>query len=553
MVDNSNKDMQDAIRDTSVDPLKFEEFLSAWNSYLDRSVQERPTPQLEADAETALLAIATEGDSDIVGAQIRRMLNGFPNPGLIIRHDGLILAQNEAALRSLNIDPGDPVDDLPFALLGGEALSVRVSATMQNRNSEGSVQFLRAVTTAADRSLTLALVPAQGVKPSVLLFVIDPQWRGQVEGLLAQAFQLTDAEAQILTAFLDGQDLKDIASARRRSLATVRTQMQTIMAKAGVKTQAELMRNAFAVSQFQTDIQPVSDIAQHPHRKRLSILRPGGRSVEVILAGDMNGKLVTFIPDITLFGFTPSAEASLARHGICMASIARPGFGSTDPAGDDEEYEQAMADDLTAVQEQLGHEISVLMAHSTATGYAFRLGGLMSDRLSKIVLLNALPPLPYLRKHSMPSPWAYAILRGTKLAPPLFRLMVASGLKAWKVMGSRRFSAMQLSESPADAAIATQPDYVAEMDNALFASTAQSIEHSTHDLMVATKDWSDWVQNCKVPVAVLHGTDNTFAPISAVRAFAGDYPDLVTLIAVEGAGFMVAHTDEDLLIRLLKE
>lgn len=107
--------MRDAIRDDAIDPFKFEAFLGAWNAFLVGPTD--ASAMLDADAEQALLDIAAGGDSDVVGVEIRRMINRFPNPALVIRHDGVILSQNEAALLRMDVDPGDLVDDYPSLYL----------------------------------------------------------------------------------------------------------------------------------------------------------------------------------------------------------------------------------------------------------------------------------------------------------------------------------------------------------------------------------------------------------------------------------------------------
>lgn len=97
--------------------------------------------------------------------------------------------------------------------------------------------------------------------------------------------------------------MKEIALQRGRSHATVRTQFQTIMGKSGASTQAELMRYTIAVSQFFIDLHPVTEVARHPYRKKFDMFRPGGRSVDVTLSGDLSGGLVVYIPDMTQVTF----------------------------------------------------------------------------------------------------------------------------------------------------------------------------------------------------------------------------------------------------------
>lgn len=547
---NATEKLRDAIRTSAADPLAFEEFLEAWNGYFQSEIS--AVHDLEEDAQTALATIAKGGEHGLAGLQITRMLHAFPTPAIVVRSDARILEQNAAALEALHVDPGDSIDLLPLSLVGGAALSDVVGQMFDRRNDPVDVRFLRAVYVPDDRSVTLAMVSNQERQAATaLVFVIDPRWQSNVDALLAQAFGLTSAESAVLLAFMQGDDLQQIAETRGRSLKTVRTQMQTIMSKAGVSTQAELMRNALAVSQFQNDIQQVAVVAKHPHRKHLNILRAGGRSVEVGLAGDLAGDLVVFVPDTTLFMFQPEIEAAFARAGLCVATVSRPGFGATDPAPEGT-FDATMAADIVAVQDQLGHSSSVLMAHSTSSGYAYRLGGLIPDRLKQIVLLSTLVPLPYLTPHLTTAPWAQALMRGAAASPRLFRLMVVAGAKAWKIMGSRRFVAMQMSANADDVSLGTSPAALEEIDAAMMACHAQGIDHGSRDLVIATSDWRNWAQACKAPVTLFHGTLDPVASIDAVRAFAADFPDQVRVVEIKDAGFMVYLSHTDALIAELK-
>lgn len=59
---------------------------------------------------------------------------------------------------------------------------------------------------------------------------------------LRHAYDITTAEAEIAVAAGSGASATEIAEARGRSLATVRTQIRSIHAKLGIRRQAELCR-----------------------------------------------------------------------------------------------------------------------------------------------------------------------------------------------------------------------------------------------------------------------------------------------------------------------
>jgi DNA-binding CsgD family transcriptional regulator len=59
---------------------------------------------------------------------------------------------------------------------------------------------------------------------------------------LADLFGLTGTEAALAADLLAGQELREIAARRGRSINTVRTHLARVMAKTDVNRQSELMR-----------------------------------------------------------------------------------------------------------------------------------------------------------------------------------------------------------------------------------------------------------------------------------------------------------------------
>ena len=86
--------------------------------------------------------------------------------------------------------------------------------------------------------LRLVLAPSRG--RGTLLQVIVPPRVETPAAILARRHGLTAAEAALLGAVLAGRGLRDHAAARGVSIHTVRAQMKSVLAKVGVRRQAEL-------------------------------------------------------------------------------------------------------------------------------------------------------------------------------------------------------------------------------------------------------------------------------------------------------------------------
>jgi DNA-binding CsgD family transcriptional regulator len=98
--------------------------------------------------------------------------------------------------------------------------------------------------------LTLVAVPLRpGMaypgerQPAVVLQVTDPLARAAPDrALLGEAFGLTPAEADVAADLLRGLSVGEIAVGRKRSVATVRTHLASVLAKTGTARQTELLR-----------------------------------------------------------------------------------------------------------------------------------------------------------------------------------------------------------------------------------------------------------------------------------------------------------------------
>lgn len=555
----TSSELDRLIRTSGADPFRFEDILTAWNSYFLDPKKAPSEPQmiggLNDAADQALLFLAEESNQDVIAPTIRAMLERFSHPALIIRADDKILAVNEAALRRLNVDPGDDISRLAFSLNDGRTLSQALGLSLAGRNNAGDIDFLNCINE-KNKTATLAVVRTNSApqrSPTALVFVIDPVWRKSAEAVLVQAFHLTDAEAKVLMAFLDGASLRDIAAERGRSLTTVRTQLQTVMSKMGVQTQAELMRNAFALSQFLGEIDAIAEVATHPHRRRAEVLRPGGRTLELVLSGDLSGQPVIFLSDVTQFTFPAVMEARFKAAGLCVISLCRPGAGTTSPPLAGSSYEACLAGDIIAVLGQLGRPRAKLMAHSLSSAIACRLGALLSEHISEVVIIAALIPRPFLKASNINSPWASALHAAMDQSPKLFALMVQAGVRAWKVLGTRRFVALQLGRYAPDVALAARPEIDAEFAAAMAMTVKQGNEALAQDLQTAMGDWSAWVSDCPVPMTLIHGENDPGANIKDVRDFARAFDGKLQLIELAAAGFMTVLSHPGAVLAALGE
>ncbi|MFK7868623.1 MAG: LuxR C-terminal-related transcriptional regulator [Roseobacter sp.] len=555
MADKHIKDVENSLRNMASDPFGFTELVDAWNAVFECEERENIRPNtFDGVLNETLQTITREGAGDAIGTRVRQMVNALPHMAFVVRSDGLIAAMNDAALSRMSVDPGQNVDQIGYLLESGESLTDLIVRSVDRRNAIGDVMMKRALHDQSERSATLAIVPSfEDGLARALVFVIDPVWRDEVRAVVSRAYGLTDAELEILMAFLDGHSLRSIATQRGRSHTTVRTQFQAIMNKAGARSQAELMRNTIAVSQFFTDIGDVADVARHPDRRRFDMLAPGGRLVDVTLTGDMSGPMIVCIPDASQFLFPARIEKAFRQAGLCVAFVCRPGTGRTDAAPAGQDYIECLGADVVCLLDQMRKTRAVLMSNNMSSVFVYRLGSLIPDRLSRIIVTSTLVPGPYLDGTKTRSPWARALMRAARGSPGMYKVMIHAAIKAWKAMGSRRMYLLQLKGFAPDEEIGKQPDVVAAYDLAMRTMLSQGTDHAVISFEYAAQDWSGWIDACETPIDLVQGVHSPSSSFEVVEAFAARHSDKITLQALPDAGYLPFFTHTDVMIDKLRQ
>ena len=78
---------------------------------------------------------------------------------------------------------------------------------------------------------------------AVLALVSDPGWEPDLSSRrLQRVFGWTEAEAEVAREIAAGTSLRDVAERRGVGVETVRTQLKSVFRKAGVSSQAGLVR-----------------------------------------------------------------------------------------------------------------------------------------------------------------------------------------------------------------------------------------------------------------------------------------------------------------------
>lgn len=541
----------DLIKHVNDDPLSFNALMDTWNRIFEIELNDTGDrfAQVEGAAIKSLMSFEDVAPEAEIGRRVGKMLDQFPHAAFLVNQNGIISAQNAAAFSTFGLGFHEKLNQLPFALAGDEPLDAVVCDSLDPLRNHHDAILRQAFSKNDESKVTLAITPSRidrSGQGEALVFVINGAWTTNAGRLIQREFDLSNTERELLLSFLSGATTQEIAGARERSHATIRTQMYSLMGKMGARTQTELLRNALSVSQFIDQVSGLADALRFPHRKRVDAMRPHGRSVEVTLAGDLSGSPVVFLHSMTNYTNPPLVEKALFDHGICAICICRPGYSDTSPPLEGDDYFETFVGDLSSVLDQLGHDHAAVFAINTSPPLSYKLALAMPHRITHIIQSAGTVPLPYILNSTAASSWAKGVISAGMDHPALMEFMIRTAVKAWRALGARRFMTLQCKQNQEELAAVLKPDSLREFDIALEISTGNGTKRAAKEMYLGFTDYSDDVRTNTAPTLILHGElDGVFA-ISSIRDFADDFPEKVKLVSFkDGYGpILCTHTNE---------
>lgn len=294
-------------------------------------------------------------------------------------------------------------------------------------------------------------------------------------------------------------------------------------------------------------------------RRRPQRARSGGRGTRQITLSD--GRTVGFVeygspdgvPVIWCHGgpgcrFEPKpfVKTKLAK-GLRIISIDRPGYGRSTPRP-----ERSIADwstDAQAVLDHLGIDRAGVVGVSTGASYAMALAATMPERIFAAIACCGMTDMRWDEGKELFTAGVAGVAelwdapdRQTAMA---VALRASHSLGAAKAPGAKPLAA-------ADAALLRRPGFLASMLRNLPETNAFGVEGYVDDRRADGVGWGSFdVAAITCPVVVLHGTEDSLAPVAFAHHTASIVPGAV-LRLVEGLGhFSVVHEVVPTLLQLL--
>lgn len=545
----------DSIYEVVLRPEHYDSFMVDWAAHVERAAERLSSLRITSGAAPGVIEDPLiEGHFRRAFAMLERMGRQPEKASAAVPGDGA------AAL--LRFDgAGQPLaaEDEGLRLFG----QVTSAETVAQALDAESAQRLRAMMAALARApapgqfAVLALTRDEDTGPMLLaartrrlegrvvleIGMLTLRWSEAVDAVLADSFQLTRRETQLVQALATTGDLASIAGVTGRSLHTLRSQIKSVFQKTRTSSQTDLMRLVAALVQYGVP-GSVPGVARGAldWGEVVSVALPDGRVMPVHRIGPREGQPVVFIHGmLDGIAVTRRIGDALGAHRLQLVAPIRPNFGQAPADARITEAPEVFARDLGAVVAALEISRPVLMGHMAGALYAFAAAGRLDGQVAGIVNVSGGVPIRSVRQFRAMTPRQRAVAYTARFAPALLPAILRAGIAQIDGRNAVQFMNALYPAGSRDRDLVADPAIAGAIIDGYRFSVAQGEQAFRIDSWHVTRDWSALVERSRCPVLLVHGALDPVVAAESVRAFARDTAR-VTLHEVPGEGQLLLYS-----------
>ena len=556
-------ELLEAVYRTAVTPDSYDTLMARWQRHIEKAVDELgPDRERTADGgdlievggamphfETSFHILEALGRERKHPAPAQTFATGKPK--FMLGPDGSVVWFNGIAARDLKVARRTPLSALTVGAQGARLIR---GALAELADPQGDPRpFIVALESAVlDRTIhMLATVVGDRPENRTLMFEqAEVRWTEQAGKVISDAFGLSASEAEITGMLVEGLDLNDIAQARGRTVATVRTQLKSILKKTHTHSQNALLRLCTVLS---------AHMPANLTRRRIGaeVVRfhdlPCGRAIPYHVFGPDGGRPVVFLHGM-LDGvqITDRIETLLVEHNLKLIGPERPFFGSAEGRSVPVRHAiSAFADDMRGMVETLGLSRFVIAGHMAGSLPAHALAAHFGERVAAVVAIAGGVPIVSADQFKVMSPRQRMVAYTARYTPSALPFILRAGIRQLDHGGAKKFmDALYVSSEPDQRACA-RADIFNIVSGGYRYAIAQGHKAFEIDSYHVVRDWSRLVDGHDRPIHLIHGRHDPVVRIETVRAFAETHPDRCVLHEHPDAGQLVHYADPDFALPIV--
>jgi pimeloyl-ACP methyl ester carboxylesterase len=198
----------------------------------------------------------------------------------------------------------------------------------------------------------------------------------------------------------------------------------------------------------------------------------------------------------------------------------------------------------------IGLEDLSIIGQGLASAHAMALSIPIQNRVRCVIGVAGYLPVDLSQMFADMSPWQRAVLHAARFSPKLMKVYNQIGMKMMRRIGPQEFFRRTYSTSPADQAVADDPDSLALLQISYNLLQAQTSLALTTDFQLVMRNWRPVFEKVRTPVVMIHGDERQVLAPSEVEAFC-DAHGHMQMLPLPGAGQLIAYSHPEKLAELV--
>lgn len=519
----------------------------------DRDTLERVLPYLEQ----ALDLGTDDGGGSHGQPPDPALLQDLPLTACVVTADLVLLSATTKARDAFDdgglltraadrVQAADPYFHKDLAIAVGEAIAER---------------RVRALTfaTRSEPARTILVAPhawgAAGTKPAAILFFNFET--SDVTGLssaLVETYGLTPSEAEVTALLCLGLSVDEIASRKRASVNTVRTQIKNVFAKTGTTRQGSLIALVMNGPAMWRQLMGARGMAGGPEPPPPSVgvrflqLRDG-RALCFGDYGPRDGTPVLFFHHLLGSHLErPEDDGLLERLGVRLIVPDRPGMGSSSPKA-----ERTLSDWVEDVRDLVDHLNLAgfrLAGFSSGGPHAAACAALLGERVEKLGLISSMMPVDELPTGIRVSMAQWVLTGFARHWPSVARSLIEARYRRILENPERTVADFRKKANPADRELLHDPAIAAIRLRDLELARGYPKHVIADELIMLSRDWDFRMSDIRLPVVMWHGGQDDYFSTAHAEALSRRIPNCRTFFDDAWGHFFLYRDWEKILAEI---
>ena len=394
----------------------------------------------------------------------------------------------------------------------------------------------------------------------LLIQAVNIRWPAHMKPLLQKTFNLTDSEIAIFKLLSEGLSIKDTASHRNTSVATVRTQIREIYAKTGTTNQLQFIRFAISLAALNFedatgDDAFLEDDAKalirpcYPREYHWRLLElPDGRNLDYAVFGLRSGTPCLFFHNEFLGDIWPEELTRYAiSQGLKIILPARPFYRRSSGYPKEVNHIEQTAHDFLILLDHLKIDKVKILSQTLGGMFAIKFASMFEDRVQSLCLISPMLPFFNDEQRSKMPPVHRLVSSFISKAPWMMEFMAKTGFALYLKEGPEVLLRRIFSSAPVDKKILDNPSHMKTLCKGLQFGERNGYKPYLAGYKHLLPDSFEKMKALTVPIAVIIGSadKNTRQNRAASMIQHGVKLDMV--IAEDG-GELLIFTHPELII-----